>query len=118
MKHNLVLDRNTVAKQIDHWMECIDKGDIFGTLFVDFRKAFDLVDHSVLLSKHHLYKFSRSLSNRHQAVAFNNGLSDFEHVRSGVPQGSILGPTLFLIFTNDLPVTLKHCKSDFYAIYP
>ena len=104
-------------------MECIDKGDIVGTLFVDFRKAFDLVDHPILLNKLYLYKFSHSaikwfesyLSNRQQAIVFNNRLSYFERVRSGVPQGSILGPTLFLVFINDLPLTLKHCKWDFYA---
>lgn len=47
-----------LIKLIDHWMECIDKGDLVGTLFVDFRKAFDLVNHSVLLEKLNLYKFS------------------------------------------------------------
>ena len=57
-------------------MECIDKGDIVGTLFLDFRKAFDLVDHKILMDKLSLYHFSPSalrwfdsyLDGRHQAI--------------------------------------------------
>ena len=44
-------------KLIDQWMSCIDKGDIVGTLFLDFRKAFDLIDHSILIKKLLIYKF-------------------------------------------------------------
>ena len=116
--------QTALIKLIDHWMECIDKGDLVGTLLVDFRKAFDLVNHSILLEKKlKLYKFSHSVTrwfesylySRQQTIACNNSLSNFAQVRTSVPQGSILGPILFLIFINDLPLSLINCKSDLYA---
>lgn len=104
-------------------MACIDRGEMVGSLFLDFRKAFDLVDHKLLIKKLSAYKFSglslqwftSYLETRQQAI--NNGqfLSPFSTIKSGVPQGSILGPTLFLLFVNDLPLLLKHCFSDLFA---
>ena len=57
MKINQVFDKGKVAKQlIDQWMAYLDKGDFVGALFIDFRKAFDVVDHSILIRKLTMYK--------------------------------------------------------------
>ena len=86
--------QTALVKLIDEWIKCIDKGDMTGALFIDFRKAFDLVDYNILLRKLSLYKFNQSavrwfksyLSYRQQTVESEKGLTDFTYVRPGVPQ--------------------------------
>ena len=107
---------------IDTWLTDIDKGNVIGSIFLDFRKAFDLVDHEILLHKLKMYHFSDNsckvfgsyLKDKFQMVKHGTMVSGMKPVISGVPQGSILGPILFLLYVNDLPLNLSS-RLDMYA---
>ena len=104
-------------------MRGVDKGFHIGMILVDLQKAFDKLDHTVLLRKMDYIGFKESvikwfqsyLSNITVFVTLENIFSDGRLINCGFPQGSILGPLLFLIYINDLPQTLNETGSYLYA---
>ena len=105
------------------WYLNIDKGKYTGLIFIDLKKAFDTVDHEILLKKLKMYGvtglehdwFTSYLDNRKQFCRVDGTSSDVKGINCGVSQGSCLGPLLFLIYINDLPSSLQKSHVSMYA---
>ena len=99
----------------DKILKGFDKGLMTGMILIDLQKAFDTIDHDILLKKlsaigfsnHTIGWFKSYLSNRLFRVNLGNCYSDPSNITCGAPQGSILGPLLFLIYVNDMPQAVK-----------
>ena len=117
---------STVTALLDmtnQWCFNIDRGMVSGVIFLDLKKAFDTVNHDLLLKKLNYYGvqnqtitwFKSYLADRQQLCKVNGVSSAKSSISCGVPQGSILGPLLFLIYINDLPTCLDYSTGRSFA---
>ena len=95
---------------LERWRKALDKSKLAGALLTDLSKAFDCLNHGLLIAKLEAYGFDHKslsyinsyLSGRKQRTKVNNSFSSWTDIKSGIPQGSVLGPLLFNIYLNDI----------------
>ena len=112
-----------LLKMSDDWYNGLDLGKLVGLVLIDLKKAFDTVDHDILVKKLELYGvqqrelswFRSYLSNRKQFCRVNGVDSDVGDLEVGVSQGSCLGPPPFLVYINDIPQAVQASSVTMYA---
>ena len=115
--------QHCLVKMLENWKSAFDKSEFVCALFMDLSKAFDTINHDLLLAKLKAYGFSKDalilmcsyLKNRKHKVVINNSASTTHTVIAGVPQGSIDGPVLFNLFINDLVSFIEYTTLGNYT---
>ena len=117
-QHGFLSGRSCITQLLDclsDWTQFLENGSAVDAIYLDFAKAFDCVPHQRLLKKlegygvreHFLGWIKDFLENRRQRVVINGEASDWRPVTSGIPQGSVLGPILFICYVNDMPEAVQ-----------
>ena len=114
---------HAILSLVDYLINPMKNSKLNCGISLDISKTFDTIDHNLLLSKLDKYGirgntlnwFRNYLSNHYQFVSINNTTSSFLRIECGVPQGSIIGPILFLSYINDLPRACTKLKFLLYA---